>query len=109
VKELCERRWVKGTSIGAMMLLLALSLLVRSALQNAKASLDERQDQVAAVRVLQQSCELGVMPSESELAAVGALFPGTRLTCSRIGDAMYLTFEEEAAGPDLGPVVMQGR
>jgi hypothetical protein len=31
------------------------------------------------------------------------------LTCSRIGDAMYLTFEDEAAGPDLGPVVMQGR
>lgn len=109
MNNLRERGWVKGSSIVAMTLLLVLSFVVRSALQNANSSLNERQDKVAAVQVLQQSCELGVVPSESELAAVGALFPGTRLTCSRIEDAIYLTFEEEASATALGPVVMQER
>ncbi|MFT4514729.1 MAG: hypothetical protein ACI89X_004372 [Planctomycetota bacterium] len=107
--NLCERRWVKGTSLVALTLLIVLALVVHSALQAAHTSLDERQAKVAAAHALQRSCEMGVMPSESELAVVASLFPTARLTCSRIEHAMYLTFEGQPLDTALGPVVMQGR
>ena len=104
-----ERRWVRDACLVAMTLFAVLSIVVYSVLQSAHASLDGRHAKVSALRSLQQSCESGVMPSASELHAVAALFPGCRLTCSRIDDAIYLTFVDDALPAGLGPLVMQGR
>lgn len=109
MKSPCERHWVRDACLVAAMLLAVLSGVVYSALQSAQESLDERHAKVLAIHSLQESCELGVMPSASELQAVASLFPGSQLTCSRIDDAIYLTFAVETLPAGLGPVVMQAR
>lgn len=109
MKIVTERRWVKDASIVAMSLFAILSMVVYLALQTAHASLDERQAQLAVLRAMQRSCELGIEPDESELAVVASLFPEHRLTCARIDDAIYLAFADEAVVAPDPSVVVQAR
>ena len=109
MNTLRERRSVQIAIVLACTLLIALTVVMQAALQDAHAMLDQRQKNVLAVRSLQKMCAVGELPSEAELVAVATLFPDARLTCSRIDEVVYLTFEDESAPMSRSLVVMQER
>jgi len=104
-----ERRSLQIAIGLAFALLVGLAAVMQAALEEAHATLDERQANVLAVRTLQKTCADGDLPNEADLVAVARLFPDARLTCLRIEDVVYLTFDDESVPVGSGLAVLQER
>ena len=94
-----ERQCVAGGAILASLVLVALSVRIRGAANDARLELQVRQALLGRLENAQQLAARGQKSPPDELEVVTELFPGARLQQVQAGDAVVLVFGKPMPAP----------